>query len=148
MSFYSDIKDFHEKFGLGYDGKLRTLPTEAAEFRHKFGIEELNEYLHHNQKAIEAKMARDRADYQYHLAQKLDAIVDQLYVLMGTAYQHGVTEDMLKEAWDRVHGKNMQKVRATDASQSKRGSALDIIKPAGWEPPDHSDLVEDNSFNA
>lgn len=46
------------------------------------------------------------------------------------------------QAWDRVHKANMAKERATDASQSKHGSAQDIIKPAGWTAPDHRDLFE------
>jgi len=36
----------------------------------------------------------------------------------------------------------MKKVRAaTDGSDSKRGSSLDVVKPEGWIAPDLSDLV-------
>ena len=38
--------------------------------------------------------------------------------------------------WNEVQRANMTKVRADDESQSKRGSNLDVIKPAGWVGPD------------
>lgn len=44
-------------------------------------------------------------------------------------------------AWERVHHANMQKKRAEKASDSKRGSKYDVIKPEGWVPPDLRDLV-------
>lgn len=45
------------------------------------------------------------------------------------------------EAWDRVHHANMMKQRAEKASDSKRGSTVDVIKPANWKAPDLTDLV-------
>lgn len=50
------------------------------------------------------------------------------------------------EAWRRVQLANMSKVRATSADQSKRGSTFDVVKPPGWEPPSHTDLVEINNL--
>jgi predicted HAD superfamily Cof-like phosphohydrolase len=121
MSFYSDIKDFHEKFGLAYTDGPRQLPDDLASFRLKFMTEELTEYC------------------EYPLEDKLDALVDLVYVALGTAYLHGFDFD---EAWKRVHEANMKKVKAkADGSDSKRGSAHDVVKPMGWTAPDLSDLV-------
>ena len=39
----------------------------------------------------------------------------------------------------------MKKIRTPNADASKRGSKYDVIKPPGWEPPSHKDLVEDHS---
>jgi hypothetical protein len=36
----------------------------------------------------------------------------------------------------------MAKERCTDASQSKRGTALDIRKPEGWKKPSHTGIIE------
>ena len=143
---FDDIREFHEKFGLTYDGKPRAVPGEMAEFRHKFQEEEATEYLLHNGYALIAKEEGDKADYTYRLGELLDAGIDGLYVLIGTMYLHGITFDMMEQGWERVHGKNMSKERATDAGQSKRGSTLDVIKPPGWEPPNHCDLVEVNDL--
>ena len=65
----------------------------------------------------------------------LDALVDLVYVALGTAYLHGFGPQKFNEAWRRVHEKNMEKIRAPSADHSKRGSAFDVIKPAGWTPP-------------
>jgi predicted HAD superfamily Cof-like phosphohydrolase len=117
-----DIKEFHEKFGLRYDGLPRELSAPVTMFRASFMQEELNEYI--NSTA---------------LVDKLDALVDLMYVVLGTAYMHGFKD--FEEAWRRVHAANMSKVRATTVDQSKRSSKLDVIKPEGWNPPVLLDLV-------
>lgn len=41
------------------------------------------------------------------------------------------------ECWAAVQAANLTKVRgAADGSNSKRGSAFDVVKPAGWRAPD------------
>ena len=40
------------------------------------------------------------------------------------------------QLWDEVQRANMAKERAKHAGESKRGSALDVVKPEGWVPPD------------
>jgi len=118
---FADIIDFHQKFELLYNGPPRELPRELSEFREKFMLEELTEYI-----------ASDK------LHDKLDALVDLVYVALGTAHLHGFWFNI---AWRRVHEANMKKVRAQVSSDSKRGSTYDVVKPAGWTPPDLSDLV-------
>lgn len=143
LKMMNDIKEFHEKFGLTYDGKPRAIPEDMSKFRHKFGIEEVDERHSNNLMAL-ASDPTDIADYTHHLAEGLDAIIDELYVAFGTAYLHGFSADVLEQAWERVHERNMAKERATSADQSKRGSTLDVIKPPGWYPPKHDDLVENH----
>lgn len=116
-------------------------------FRHKFQIEEANEYHTHHQQAEVAKWDGDKAEYTFQLGEMLDSFTDQLYVLVGTMYLHGIPVEVIEEAWSRVHAKNMLKVRASDVGQSKRGSTLDVVKPEGWEPPTFDDLVEVNDIN-
>lgn len=132
-----DIAEFHTKFHLEYDGKPRLLPAALSEFRVKFMAEEIEEY---------AESARADCDtpeeHARELALQLDALVDEVYVVLGTAYLHGFN---FREAWRRVHAANMAKVRAERASDSKRGSTFDVIKPPGWVAPDHSDLVADHA---
>jgi predicted HAD superfamily Cof-like phosphohydrolase len=121
MSQWQDIKDFHEKFGLVYDGPPRSLPEDLGAFRTNFLIEETDEYI----------LAEKRAD-------QLDALVDLVYVAMGTAYLHGYNFD---EAWRRVHKANMAKIRGPSARSDK----YDLLKPEGWQAPDHGDLVGEAS---
>lgn len=119
--FMSDIKAFHEKFGLAPVNATHAmlLPNDLAKFRIGFIAEELTEYT--------------KACKEGDLAEAADAIVDMLYVIFGTAYLHNLPIEAL---WDEVHRVNMTKVRATDPTASKRGSAYDVVKPVGWTPPD------------
>jgi hypothetical protein len=68
-----------------------------------------------------------------------DALVDIVYVAMGTAYMMGLPWQQL---WDEVQRSNMDKVRASDASQSKRKNSLDVVKPQGWVGPDLKSIIE------
>jgi len=129
--FTEDLEAFHIKYGLEYTGMPRMLPGELLEFRVKFLQEELREYIDHISQENQTEA----------LVQSLDALVDLVYVAIGTAYLHGFSPVIFDEAWRRVQEANMSKVRAERASDSKRGSTFDVVKPSGWTPPDHTDLV-------
>ena len=154
MSFFTDIEDFHKKFGLTYDNNARQLPPDLIEFRIKLMTEELDEYITHaSETAVElltrtgdTLTGKDREPNKGAvvggLEGQLDALVDLVYVALGTAYLQGFKFD---EAWARVHKANMKKKKALpDGSDSKRGSPHDVVKPEGWEPPSHTDLVSVN----
>src|SRR5262245_26157887 len=111
-----DIRDFHEKYMLTYSGETRFLPADLGRFRENFMQEELDEYCDAEQ-----------------LEKKLDALVDLMYVLLGTAYLHGF--DKFEEAWRRVHHANMQKKRVERVDESTRKSTYDVVKPPGWTAP-------------
>lgn len=137
-----DIKQFHEKFKLDYNGPPRYLPPDIAKFRVQFTAEELCEYVTDSdvfhQTVISAFIARAASDMQP-LEKQLDALVDLVYVILGTSYLQGFD---FKEAWNRVHKANMSKVRALRSQDSKRGSIYDVTKPEGWVAPDLRDLVD------
>jgi predicted HAD superfamily Cof-like phosphohydrolase len=141
-SLFEDIKEFHTKFALEYDGKPRTLSPSVQKFRVRFMREELKEYLDAVSRAEDAVRGRAEPSFDdevaHELEHMLDALVDLTYVVLGTAYLHGFD---FEEAWARVHAANMGKVRAARASESKRKSKNDVVKPPGWKPPRHRDLV-------
>lgn len=144
VDFVGDVAEFHRKFNLEYDGKPRFLPDGIAAFRQKFLVEELTEYeTHiHDSDAIDLANAEEVTPT---LEGALDALVDLVYVAIGTAHLHGFD---FREAWRRVHAANMAKVRASsDGGDSKRGSSFDVVKPPGWVAPSHADLVSDNIYS-
>ncbi len=123
-SYYDDVRKFNKKFDLDCHGlspmaKPRLLDKGTTIYRLKFLLEELSEFSH----------ACNIDD----MPGAADALVDLVYVALGTAHFMGLPFD---ELWAEVQRANMQKERATDPSQSKRGSALDVIKPNDWRPPD------------
>lgn len=154
---FEDIRLFHLKFGLDYEGAPRLLPdadsekapVSLAEFRRKFLVEEAKEYCTATYRGnhslhLTADVEAKGKEIAEHLADALDALVDTLYVALGNAHLHGFTPKKFVEAWNRVHAKNMEKVRAQSAEQSKRGASMDVIKPEGWVAADLSDLVADH----
>ena len=123
--FLYDIRRFHERFQLEYDGPPRQLEEEMSNFRIEFLMEELDEYIN----------AADAGN----LEAQFDALIDLVYVALGTAYLHGFP---FQEGWDEVQRANMSKVRAARPEQSKRSTALDVVKPAGWQGPDIAAILE------
>jgi predicted HAD superfamily Cof-like phosphohydrolase len=117
---HNDVKAFQEKFAVPMAEQPSFLTEEMFTFRFKFMHEELKEF----QQAHELQDMHEMAD----------ALVDLCYVVHGTALIMGLPWQAL---WDEVQKKNMQKVRAVSAEQSKRKSSFDVIKPLGWTPPSH-----------
>lgn len=142
VDMVKDIAEFHEKFRLQYNGQPRALPRDIRGFRQRFMNEELQEYIEASLNVELAIKAGDDAETTHFLEQQLDALVDLVYVALGTSHLHGFD---FETAWYRVHQANMAKVRAEDAGESKRGSHYDVVKPKGWLPPSHKDLVENHA---
>ncbi len=141
----ADVEDFHRKFSLLYGGIVRGLPQELRRFREDFLKEELDEYTR-NSVGLEFELGLRTLNHETvnkHLEEMLDALVDLVYVAVGTAHLHGFD---FREAWRRVQAANMAKIRAEKPGDSKRGSTFDVVKPAGWKAPDHSDLVARNIY--
>lgn len=147
-----DVEMFHKKFGVEYSGKPRALDFETLQFRLKFMREEMTEYelhadamLHELDKLTRApqfqsgEFAFDRSDFIHNLASSLDALIDLMYVTIGTAHLQGFDT---REAWRRVHEANMRKQITQTPIDAAGRFKMKIGKPPGWKAPDHSDLVE------
>lgn len=128
-SNFDDVGAFHEKFGLPVSGSgqvPRTISDALLDFRQKFLQEELDEFVEASTISDDAKM--------------FDALLDLVYVAMGTAH---LLNYPWQAGWDEVQQANMAKVRAArDGSDSKRGSSWDIVKPDGWTAPDLENLLQ------
>lgn len=122
-SNFDDVGDFHQKFDLPTDNFPNLLDSETQEYRVKFLREELKEFT-------------DAWD-ESNLALAADALIDLVYVAMGTAHFMGLP---WQELWDEVQRANMSKVRCRSAEEAEaatgRKSVHDVIKPEGWTPPD------------
>lgn len=117
---FENVWQFHNKFDLPRPSKPTWLDPETLAYRVKFMEEELKEFVD----ACELKDMHGAAD----------ALVDLAYVAMGTAVFMGIPWEQI---WQEVQRANMAKERAPHAGASKRKSVYDVIKPAGWMPPDH-----------
>lgn len=146
QSNFDDVGDFHEKFGLDntthHDIGPREISDELLGFRTKFMMEELGEFIEaigyelvgFDSGELKMMKVRDSIDH----AQAFDALIDLVYVALGTAHFMGYPWQM---GWRLVQRANMAKERATNAADSKRGTTLDVIKPSGWTPPNIARLL-------
>jgi hypothetical protein len=87
----------------------------------------------------------------------IDGMVDLQVVLLGLADFFGFLNNMehpkeapvedddityFEEAFWRVWKANNQKEVCKSADESKRGSKIDLKKPAGWQKPQFKDILE------
>jgi predicted HAD superfamily Cof-like phosphohydrolase len=133
-NLFKDVGLFHEKFGLdNVKDKIQphSLDHSVYQFRIHFMQEELDEF-------VDAWANND-------LPKMADALVDLVYVALGTAHLMHIP---FNDVWDEVQRANMAKVRANGADdpRSTRKHTLDVVKPAGWQPPDVKAVLERFGF--
>ena len=129
---FDDVVAFHTKFGVGSETERpHLLAVDLFEFRAKFLLEELHEFL-------DAHRERD-------LVKSFDALIDLVYVALGTADLMSLPWE---SGWDIVQRANLAKRRAASLDESLRetgrGHAFDVVKPEGWVSPEGylRDLIE------
>lgn len=128
MSNFSDVAAFHDKYEVPTQTEVALLPDDVAQFRGKFIQEELDEFF--------------KASSEGNLVEAIDALIDIVYVALGTADLMGLSEEQWEAHWAEVQRANMEKVRVASAADSKRGHSFDVKKPAGWKAPDHVKILE------
>lgn len=112
---YEDVVAFHRHFRLLHATTPGHLSDRKVQERIDFMQEELTEFI--------------GAAEMNEMVAMADALVDLVYVAMGTAVMMGLPWE---EIWRVVHEANMMKERRT----SLTGDHHDIIKPLGWKSPD------------
>lgn len=120
----SQALEFHTKFDLPLGDKDKLSHCgETVDYRLNFLQEELDEL----QEALLFNRDRIKA---------FAALLDLVYVAHGTALFMGISPEQWQAGMDVVHAANMSKVRVVTPTQSKRGTALDVVKPVGWVAPE------------
>jgi predicted HAD superfamily Cof-like phosphohydrolase len=135
-SNFDDVGDFHRRFNLDNVTHRgvgpRDVDRDLMVFRIKFLMEELREF--------------EEAQAANNLPAMFDALIDLVYVALGTAHLLGLP---WQAGWDEVHRANMTKVRAApDGSDSARGSAFDVVKPPSWMPPNLERVITQTTHSA
>tara|TARA_R110000868_G_scaffold5782_1_gene33932 strand:- start:12722 stop:13114 length:393 start_codon:yes stop_codon:yes gene_type:complete len=113
---FDDVAKFHlEILGVEQPELPTLISKDFAMERFRFLAEETNEFL---EAMLEADMTK-----------AVDGLLDTIYVALGTLYFMGVP---VQECWNAVQKANMSKRRGV----TKRGNALDAVKPPGWVAPE------------
>jgi predicted HAD superfamily Cof-like phosphohydrolase len=123
---FFDVLTFHSKFGL----LINSEPTHLKQCKLNERIEFLQEELDEFKKACAEQDLEGQAD----------ALVDLVYVAIGTAVMMGLPWD---ELWADVQRANMAKVRGV----THRGHKVDCTKPPGWVGPQTGWLLEQAGYN-
>lgn len=117
------VKEFHDKFQQSYSTFPTSLKRSEYELRYKLAVEEIDEYLD----------AADDGD----VIEVLDALADQLYILLGTVFKHGL-QDYLEAAFDLVHANNMNKLDENGKPILREDGK--ILKPANFKKVELKEL--------
>lgn len=120
-----DIAEFYALTGQMVHSVPGHLSAKKLDERIKFMTEELDEF-------------KDAALFQ-NLDDMVDALVDLVYVIKGTALMLGVPWE---RHWDEVHRANMKKRPGVKNGRMR----VDAVKPPDWTPPDHMSILFEHGY--
>jgi len=91
----NNLIEFNEAFEIDFPKSPLLVDAKTQELRVNLLLEEVEEY----------RVANTKGD----ITEVLDAIGDMLYIVIGTAVQHGM-QDILDDAFKVIHSSNMSKL--------------------------------------
>ena len=122
MSFYTDVKEFHQAFGQRIGEKPELPSSEERCLRIRLLEEEFEEY-----------MAGEGND---DIVEITDALADIIYIACGTAVSYGIPLD---DVFAEVHRSNMAKLVDGKVILREDGK---VKKPEGWTSPDIKSILD------
>lgn len=125
-----DINDMHAKYGVH--------EWMANEIERGGDWSRLQKFLDFRIKFLEEELSETKAaaTFDRNAAEVVDGLIDLCVVAIGTLDAFGVDA---YEAWDRVHKANMAKEVGIKESRPNPLGLPDLVKPEGWEAPEHYD---------
>lgn len=112
------VEEFHRAFGVPVKYRPDIPDEQTIKLRYDLALEELNEFM-------EACQKKDTVAI-------FDALVDQLYILIGTAHVFGLGP-YLEEGFAEVHRSNMTKLDETGRPVYREDGK--VIKSELYERP-------------
>lgn len=116
MSISADVYALQAKYGFNHE------PLSANKLNLR--VDQIEEEF---MEMVNAFINKDAEEF-------VDACIDISVFALGTLALLGVDID---EAWAEVHAANMSKVRGIKPGR-EQSNGWDLIKPQGWEAPDHA----------
>jgi hypothetical protein len=114
------VKEFQTTFNQPISEKPTLATPQVQEIRYKLALEELDEY----------RTACTNGD----LVEIFDSILDQMYILYGTAHSHGFSNKLIEEGFLEVHRSNMSKLDNNGKAIYREDGK--ILKSDNFFPPD------------
>lgn len=116
-SIYDKVKEFNETFGVELSEKVIGR-APSGPLNYNMMEEENAEYL-------DAVLNDNKVEV-------FDALLDQLYVLMGNFQKHGFTMEHIEDGIEEVHSSNMSKLEDGEVIRREDGKVMkgkDYFKP-------------------
>ncbi|AQP54375.1 HAD family hydrolase [Vagococcus penaei] len=147
MTYYDQVKQFHQVFDNEQVTQVRELTGDAAKYRATFKFEEILEFLYaasngddtifreyvsaiHQQIDQQAdKIMTKKVSSTNRLVGEVDALIDLLYFTFGTFVKMGIDP---KPLFDIVHTANMGKL-FPDGKPHYHPVTGKVLKPDNWE---------------
>ena len=134
------LLEFNRLFHIEHPLKPQLADLKTQELRVKLLLEEIEEY--------------QVANSSGNLVEVLDAITDMLYIVIGTAVQHGM-QDVLEDAFSFVHSSNLSKLDENMKPIINGDSVYDPTRPLGkilkskrfFPPTQRLELLLENQLN-
>ena len=126
MKQLTQVKQFHKAFKVPAPSSQETLTVARSLLRYKLIREELEE-LH------EALINKDNTE-------ALDAIIDIMYVTLGTAVELGISSEVIEKAFNEVHKSNMSKLDEYGKPIFREDGK--VLKSKLYFKPDLSQFIE------
>jgi len=117
------VEEFNNVFGIELSQTPTLLNQKESELRYQLGLEELSEY--------------NSAVNEQDLVGVADALVDQMYILVGTIMKHGL-QDKFFEMFNEVHRSNMSKLEEGKVILREDGK---ILKGRNYSKPDLKSIL-------
>jgi len=128
----NNLIEFNEAFGIDFPKSPLLVGAKTQELRVNLLLEEVEEY----------RVANAKGD----ITEVLDAIGDMLYIVIGTAVQHGM-QNILEDAFRIIHASNMSKLDDNGKPIINGDEHFDPRRPIGkvlksnlyWSPTEKLD---------
>lgn len=124
IHYYDEVNSFIKKM------KIPVMPSPAL-LQNKVMTDRL---AHLAEEVQEFGFANNMSDIEG----CVDALIDTVYVALGTAVMMGLSEEQFRECWLRVHEANMKKTVV-----KMDGHKFGVSKPDGWEEPKFGDILNE-----
>lgn len=123
----NDVKAFHKRLDMWQEesGVVGHLHMDTMVERQDFLEEEMGE--------LETAVAH------HNLSEQIDALLDIVYVALGTLDMIGAD---VPRHWAEIQRANMSKLRGVGS----RGNKVDAIKPEGWQGPRHEEILFQSGY--
>lgn len=141
------IKEYYDNPNSERNGKGITWPTHMAMMHHKFEVDKsiakMNKDTLRKFLKFRGECIQEEVDELHHAIsgknidaeETVDALIDICVFAIGTLDLFGVDAD---KAWKEVYDANTTKQIGIKAERPNPYGLPDLIKPEGWEAPDHS----------